>query len=208
MVVVSFKKAFFKKPEKVSVTTGGFMKKGLIICIIILLSIAEGMALSLGGKDLIKYGIGSRTKMFIGSVYLASLYIPQELKGKDGTAILEAEQPMSIVIQIDSSIITNHMFIKAVKEGFENSAKSGYTSDKKEEFLKSFDGLKFHKGDIFYLNYTPKEGVTVNYTSKKTGETQKMVTTPGLDLKKALYAIWLGPHPAQENLKKAMLGNQ
>ncbi len=98
------------------------------------------------------------------------------------------------------------MFVKAVKEGFENSARSGYTSDKKEEFLKTFYSITFHKGDIFYLSYAPGEGVTVSYTSQKTGQTQKMVTTPGLDLKKALYAIWLGPYPAQENLKNAMPG--
>lgn len=182
------------------------MKKSLISGIIVLFAVVNGMALTVGGKDLIKSGIGSRTKAFIGSVYLASLYIPQELKGVNEKAIIEAEKPMSIVIQIDSHVITNHMFVKAVKEGFENSARSGYTSDKKEAFLKTFYNITFQKGDIFYLSYTPGEGVTVSYTSKKTGETQKMVTTPGLDLKKALYAIWLGPYPAQENLKNAMLG--
>jgi hypothetical protein len=33
-------------------------------------------------------------------------------------------------------------------------------------------------------------------------------TIPGLEFKKALFAIWLGSNPAQESLKNDMLGKE
>ena len=41
---------------------------------------------------------------------------------------------------------------------------------------------------------------------KADGSETTLGTIPCLDLKKALFAIWLGEVPAQDSLKKALLG--
>lgn len=180
-----------------------------ILCVMaIALSFAGSdiMALNVGGKDLIKLGTGARTKAILGSVYFASLYVPQELKGMDGKAIVDADEPMAVIMQIDSKLLTKDKFVDATKEGFDKSAKTGYATAKRDAFLKLFDAVVFKKGDVINLSYAPKTGLTASYTSKETGKSQALGTIAGLDLKKALFAIWIGPNPVQESLKKGMLG--
>ena len=41
-----------------------------------------------------------------------------------------------------------------------------------------------------------------------TFEETVLATLPGLDLKQAVFAIWLGETPVQVSLQKALLGNR
>ncbi len=180
----------------------------LMLAVALLLSGPGAMALNVGGKDLVKLGTGARTKSILGSVYFASLYVPQELKDADGKAIVDADQPMSVIMQIDSKLLSRDKFVDATKEGFAVSAKAGYATDKRDAFLKLFDGVEFKKGDVIYFTYVPKAGLTVTFTEKATGKSKSLGTIAGVDIKKALYAIWIGPSPVQESLKKGMLGKK
>lgn len=165
----------------------------------------DGLALKLAGKDLVKNGSGIRTKAIIGSLYKMTLWVPANLKGTDGKKIIEANAPMSVVLVIDSRLITRKRFVEATSDGFGKSAKAGYASAKTDSFLKQFDKVKFSKGDIVAMKYTPA-GLITQMTYKEGGKTETLGTIPGLDLKKALFAIWLGPVPVQESLKKSLLG--
>jgi len=184
------------------------MKKlALFLMIPVLLLVADAHSFQLGGKELIKAGTGSRTKGILGTFYFATLYIPHELKGKFAPEVIEADMPMSVMMQIDSRLLTRERFIEAVNEGFAKASESGYPTERKAAFLKLFDSIEIKKGDIIVLNYVPGEGLSSQHKSKEAGSTRSLGTIAGLDFKKALFAIWLGPKPVQESLKKEMLGN-
>jgi hypothetical protein len=67
-----------------------------------------------------------------------------------------------------------------------------------DTFVACFNGLKNH--DVYDFAYIPGKGVEVSRNDKVLSLIQ------GDDFKKALYGIWLGPKPAQNDLKDRMLG--
>lgn len=186
------------------------MRKAVLFFVLIFafsaIFISDGYSLRLGNKDLVKLGVGQRSMFIIGTVYYASLWVPQELKGKSAKEIIEADEPSAVILSIDSKLITSEKFVKATREGFAKAAASGYATAKSEAFLAKFAEIQIARGDTFYLYYTPGSGLSASYKSKATGETKNMGVTPGLDFKRALFAIWLGPNPVQESLKRGMLG--
>ena len=167
----------------------------------------DGFSFKLGGKEMMKNGTGTRTRSIFGTLYYATLWVPAPLQGKTGKEIIEADQPMMIVLAIDSSLITRERFVEATSEGFAKSEASGYASPKKQAFLNLFDKVKISKGDVISMGYAPA-GLTTSIQYKETGKTETLGTLAGLDLKKALFAIWLGPNPIQESLKNSLLSGK
>jgi hypothetical protein len=94
--------------------------------------------------------------------------------------------------------VTRERFIESVNEGFANSSCKA-SADEKKKFI-SFFSEPFKNGDIIHLEYTADKGVKVTKNGVVKG------TIPGYDFKKALFAIWLGSKPADETLKKGLLG--
>ncbi len=177
------------------------------IFLLLFLTISAGYGQEASHDGLVQAGTGKRTKFPIGTVYLATLHVPQDLKGKDGKEIVDADVPMSVVLQVDTRMLTRERFVDAIREGFQKAKNSGFATDKVETFLNFFSKVEIHKGDIVYLDYSPATGLAVAMkTSDK--EKQELGTVAGLPFKKALYAIWLGPDPVQEGLKKGMLGQK
>jgi hypothetical protein len=163
---------------------------------------------------LVRNGSGVRTKSIFGTLYYLSLYVPQTLKGKSGKEIIEANEAMYFVLTLDSSLVTRERFVDTTAEGFAKSASAGYPSPKTKAFLAQFDKTVFKKGDVVVLSYTPA-GLTTTYKKKEEGKDGKVEfkatvlgTIAGLDLKKALFAIWLGSNPVQENLKASLLSGK
>jgi hypothetical protein len=158
-------------------------------------------------KELVKMGQGARTKMIIGTVYYASLYVPAELKDKSAADIINAEKPMSVILQVDTGMLTRDRFVSAIREGFEKAASSGFPTDQVDRFLGYFGSVEIKKGDFVGLNYDPGTGLTASLTPQ--GGTAKVLgSVTGLPFKKALYAIWLGTDPVQDSTKKGMLGQK
>lgn len=178
-----------------------------MVALLIAFSTHDGFAFKLGGKEMVKNGSGVRTKAILGSLYFLTLSVPKALVGKDAKTIIEANQPMSMILTIDSRLVTRERFVETVGEGFKKAASSGYTSPKTKAFMDQFGKIKFTKGDVVYLSYTPA-GLSTQFKFKATGKTENLGTIAGLDLKKALYAIWLGPNPVQESLKNALLAGK
>jgi len=179
----------------------------IIAAILISLSASDGFAFQLGGKEMVKNGSGVRTKFLLGTLYNLTLWVPADLKGKSDKAILEANQPMSLVLVLESKLVTRERFVETTAEGFNKAAASGYVSAKKQAFLDQYNKVTFEKGDIVNMSYTPA-GLTTSYKSVKTGKVEVLGVIAGLDLKKALFAIWLGASPVQDSLKKELLGGK
>ena len=174
------------------------------------LAILAALAVTAGAADLVSNGSGLRTKPILGAMYELDLLVPPDLKGADAKTLIEADQPMQLVLTLKSGLINRKRFVETTTGGFAKAAKSGYECAKTPDFLAQFDDTVFRKGDIVLMAYGP-DGLTTTYR-KQTGkeepayEDQALGTLPGLNLKKALFAIWLGDTPAQESLKKALLG--
>jgi hypothetical protein len=89
---------------------------------------------------------------------------------------------------------------EAIEEGFEKNSKAqmGALKARLENFKTMIPDVE--KGDQILLTYVPGEGTTVEVKGAKKG------TIEGKDFADALFAVWLGPNPVQEDLKKALLG--
>lgn len=179
----------------------------LLLSLLILLAALPLASWQLGGKEMVLSGVGEREKFFV-TIYFCYLYLPQALKGKGGTAILSADQPMSVILKVDSSKLTRERFVNATREGLQRAAASGYATPHGERFLALFAKQAIHIGDVIALYYVPGQGLTATYKVVGKDRAVTLGSIPGLAFKKALFAIWLGPDPVQESLKRGMLGQR
>ena len=165
--------------------------------------------LTLAAENLVLNGTGIRTKPILGSMYELSLFVPQEMKGAHPAAIIEDAKPMELSLLIKSSLITRARFVEATTEGFAKAAESGYASNQTQLFLDQFSKTEFRKGDTIVMRYE-NDGLVTLYRKAETNDSKpaeiKLGRIAGPDLKKALFAIWLGKNPVQESLKKSLLG--
>ena len=157
-------------------------------------------AISVGGKQLVLNGAGSRTK-FVLTLYAAGLYLGA--KNADANKIMNANEPMAIHLKMISGFVTAEKISKAIKEGFHNSTggKVAPLQAQIDQFIGVFK-QKIAKGDEFDFIYTPAGGTKVMKNNKA------QVVIKSLAFKKALFGIWLSKRPAQRSLKKEMLGEK
>ena len=150
------------------------------------------------GKTLNLQGMGLRTKLFF-KVYVAALYT--ETANKDGNAVVNADMVkrvrMSMLRDLKRDDIAN-----AIREGFEKNAK-GQMPQLKERLDKFIAQMPdaVNKGEVLEITYVPGSGTIV---TSKSGDAAKI---EGKDFADALFSVWLGKSPVDENLKKGMLGN-
>ncbi len=143
-------------------------------------------------------GAGLREKYFM-DMYVAALYLKK--KSTEASKIINADEEMGIHIKLVSSMVTREKFKTSVTEGFKNASSGKATADEQKKFMNCLTE-EFKEGDKIYLDYVPDKGVKVYKNGDLKG------TIPGLEFKKALFAIWLGTSPAQESLKNEMLGKE
>lgn len=153
------------------------------------------------GKNILNLnGAGVREKMWI-DLYACALYVKQ--KTNKANDIINADEHCGIKIQIVSSLISSKKMSDAVEEGFKKST-NGETKELRkriDEFKAIFSKEEIVKGDIYDIMYVPEKGVVVF----KNGKINPIIK--GLDFKKALFGIWLGAKPADDDLKEELLGN-
>ena len=177
------------------------MKTTTLICSACLLAFAAAAPAS---ESLVLNGSGIRTKPILGAMYALSLSVPESLKGDAARTLIEADQPMEFALEIQSRLITRERFVETTTGGFEKAAQSGYASAQTQAFLDQFAAVEFKKGDVVVMRYAGGQLATL-YRKAADGSETVLGSIPGLDLKKALFAIWLGDVPAQESLKKSLL---
>ena len=153
--------------------------------------------LSLEGKDLTLNGAGLREKMWI-DLYVGSLYVTK--KSTNAQDIIDSKDAAAIKLNIVSGMITSDKMIDAVNEGFENATNKNTAPLKaKIDKFKGFFKEKINKGDSFIIMFDGKETIVYKNGNKKG-------SIEGHDFKKALFGIWLGKKPADDDLKDGMLG--
>jgi hypothetical protein len=186
-------------------------KKLLVLCLFLLLmasvvsakeigSVIMPDTLTAGSDTLLLNGAGVRSKFFV-KVYVCGLYLKN--KSGDANAIINADEPMALRINIISKYISSDMMEEVTREGFHNST-NGNTApfkDKIDMFVATFSDNIRNK-DVYDIIYIPAEGLKV-YKNKVL-----KTTTKDLEFKKVLFGIWLGKKPADSSLKSAMLSGK
>jgi hypothetical protein len=152
--------------------------------------------LSVGDKTLKLNGLGLRKKVMF-KVYVGGLYL--ETPSKDAAAILASDQAkavrMSFLRDVDKGKMKD-----AFVEGFEANAKEKAAAQKAsiEKLYSLIPDMK--EGQTLSFSYLPGKGTTVSLGDKALGLIE------GKEFAEALFALWLGPKPPSEDLKKGMLG--
>lgn len=150
------------------------------------------------GQELQLSGWGTRKKLFI-KLYVASLYVQEKLS--DAGVFLEMTQASCMRLQITSSKITSEKMIKATREGFGKSTK-GNTAPIESEIETFLSWLKqpIKKGDVLEFSFTPHNTTRIIKNDEELGVIESK------EFASALFGIWLGDMPVQENLRDELLG--
>ena len=147
------------------------------------------------GKKLVLNGMGLCTKV-VFKVYVAGLYL--EEASSDPGVILTKDQTRKVTMvmlrDLEKGKIT-----EAMSSGFEknNGDKMPALKDRLAKFMGVIPDLK--EGQTLTLTYVPGKGTTVKGGAAET-------TVEGKDFADALFSVWLGKSPVDEDLKTGMLG--
>lgn len=148
------------------------------------------------GKQLALNGMGLRKK-FVFKVYVAGLYVEQ--KSKSGDEIIAADTvkrvDMKMLRELDKKAI-----IDAIRGGFEKNAgdKLPALKDRLDKFMAVIPNLK--DGETLSVVYSPGKGTRVEGTKGEAYQAE------GKDFADALFSVWVGKTPVDEDLKNGMLG--
>jgi len=153
--------------------------------------------LQAGGTSLQLNGAGLRSRFFI-KLYVAGLYTEQ---GEGSArAILLADAPMAITLDIVSDRVTRDKMIEALNDGFATST-GGDIAPVAEGMaqLESAMGDTMSAGSSMTFAYEPGVGTRV----LRDGTEAALIE--GLDFKQALFGIWLSDSPVDGKLKGGLL---
>ena len=151
------------------------------------------------GSDLVLNGAGLRTKMFF-KVYVGALYLPR--KNTSATAIIESKDSKRVVMQmlrdLDADSLLNAT-LDGLKKNHDEAAMNALKAD-----IDQFSGImrtigQARKADVILIDISTT-GVAVTFNGQARG------TIAGEAFGKALLRVWLGDKPADDDLKRAMLG--
>lgn len=142
-------------------------------------------------------GKGIRTKL-VFNLYTAGLYVAAP--SKDANALMAANQPLALRMEITSGMINSETMEEAVRDGFKKSAGANQAAlqPRIEQLIAVFK-QPIKEGDIYDFVYRP-QNLSIIKNGKPSG------TIQGADFKQAFFGIWLGASPVQANLKSALLG--
>ena len=141
-------------------------------------------------------GSGLRKKFFV-KVYIGSLYAAKKLAS--GPEALRDSGDKLIRMQFLHSKVDKEKLTEAFNEGFANNSPQLAGSPEVKKFLAQFTA-DFLRGDTVDL-FLGADGSVV---AKQNGKLLGTISSP--NLARGVLAIYLGDKPADEELKKGMLG--
>ena len=153
---------------------------------------------SVGGQELVLNGAGVR-KRAIFKVYVGSLYVPAKAQT---TQEVLAKGPRRIQLNVLRNLSSDQL-IEALMDGLKQNLSPAemqgiaVQSGEMAAIMKSFGQAK--EGSVVTLDFIGASTV-IGLDGTPRG------TIEGAAFGDALTRIWVGEHPAQDDLKKAMLG--
>jgi hypothetical protein len=163
-------------------------------------SLPETLTLSGVGAPLVLNGAGVRKRFFI-KVYVGALYLP--VKEASVEKILNSADAKSVRMHVLYGEIEAKKLADAWTEGVK-------ANQDKTEFetlaarLAVFNAMfrTVRRGDVMRIDLLPNGDTRVTINEEPRG------TVTGADFQRALLKIWLGDNPADNDLKRAMLGEK
>lgn len=153
-------------------------------------------SVTVDGKSLTLNGMGLRTKA-IFKVYVAGLYT--ETPSKDPQKIIAADEVKRVRMYMLRDLEKSKI-VDAIREGFakNNKAQMPALKERLDKFTSGVPDLK--EGDELVLTYAPGKGTTIQ---SKSGQE---LSVEGKDFADALFGVWLGKNPVDDDLRDEMLG--
>lgn len=148
------------------------------------------------GKTLRLNGMGLRKKV-VFKVYVAGLYL--ETPSKDAASVISSDQVKRMQLSVLRSL-SSRQVSEAIEEGFEKNSKASMAALKARLDKLATMIPNVEKGDQILLTYVPGKGTVVSAKNVEKGVIE------GKDFADALFSVWLGSNPVQEDLKAALLG--
>ncbi len=155
--------------------------------------------ITVDGKALHLNGMGLRTKFFVAKVYVAGLYV--ETLSHDAAQLISSDQAKSVRLSMLRDL-DKKQISEAIREGFEKNSKATLPQlqERLDKLISQIPDVK--QGDELELTYLPGKGTLVK---SKTGASTQI---EGKDFADALFSVWLGKSPVDDDLKRGMLGEK
>ena len=163
--------------------------------------VAYSASTTVQGQALQLNGAGVRHKA-VFKVYTAGLYLGASARSGAEVVALPGPKRLRIVMlrEIDSGEL-GKLFSRGMEENMDKAAFSKLVPG----VLRMSQVLSTHKkllpGEEFSIDWVPGTGTVLTVKGEVQGEPFKEP-----EFFNALLSIWLGPHPADEQLKHALLG--
>jgi hypothetical protein len=157
---------------------------------------------TVGGQKLQLNGAGLRIRA-VFRVYAAGLYTPAKVTKNEDVLKPGAKRLQMVALRDVKGDEFGKLFTRAMED-----------NASREEFTKSInsvirmgqifaDAKQFAKNDVIILDFIPTTGLVVLHKGKPLGDAFKEPEFQSLMLK-----IWFGPKPVDNELRKALLGEQ
>jgi len=151
-------------------------------------------------RDLVLNGAGLRKRLFF-NVYVIGLYVPE--KKSDAANLIQQPGPKRASI---------HMLRDVGAEQFTEALVDGLRANHSEADFRALEPRVKELADIMAEVKEAKKGMTL--ALDWTGAATRLLVNgrpagkpiAGEDFYRALLRIWLGDHPVQDDLRKALLG--
>jgi hypothetical protein len=154
-----------------------------------------------GGQTLLLNGAGLRIKYAFARVYVGALYLPQ--KTHDAGAVINAGTARCVVMTMLRTVAADTLYGSLVEGMAANTPAAGMQALvlHMAQAKAIFQAVgKLHEGDVVTLDFVPGQGTLITVK----GRPYPLIEGDGFA--RALLGIWLGPHPVQDDLKRALLG--
>ena len=158
-------------------------------------------SLQLQGQALQLNGAGTRYKA-VFKVYTAGLYLEKPARSLQEVAALPGPKRISVTMlrDIDSAEL-GKLFSRGMEDNMERAAFSKLIPGVMRMSEIFTQHKKLLAGESFMVDWLPGQGALVTVKGQPQGEAFKEP-----EFFNALLGIWLGPRPADQQLKKALLG--
>jgi hypothetical protein len=154
-----------------------------------------------GTSETVLNGAGVRNK-FVFKVYAVALYLPQKKTTAAEALAIKGTKRLQVVVLREVSAET---LADALVKGIEHNssvAEMTVLAARVDELKAAMLSLKqVPQGSTIMIDWLPDAGTRMFFNGKPVGK-----DIPGEDLYRAVLKVWLGDHPAQDELKDAMLG--
>lgn len=155
----------------------------------------------LAGSELVLNGAGLRTR-FMLKIYAAGLYLPRRADNLEAIAASVGPKRIQIVTLRDLSA---EQFADALIDGLKRNhdeTEMARLQARADDLRNAVLSLKSAPaGSLIRLEWLPGKGTRLSIGNASGGP-----DIPGEDFYQALLRIWLGDKPADQDLKKALLG--